>query len=477
MIVVISDLHLEEEASDNLAGIPPFTRNLPAKAYISFIARLADEAKRNGAQRLDLVLAGDIFDIHRTGLWFSDENPGPKPYVSSDEVDDKLESKVMEILDAISKEARVQETLQSLRDLSEGNYYDPSESAEKEFPVKVRLHYIPGNHDRLANSTPAVRSKVRGLLALQGSDRFPYWLTFEDPPLLIRHGHEYDPFNFRSDLSGKNMTIPTSIDDVEYQGPALGDYVTVEFASRLPVVFRSEHGEQEIATDEVLRAVYRRLLEFDDVRPQSALLDFLQSTPRPEGGAEDEEWTREVWRSLDPVFRILLEEMPNQEFLKSQLRRLDKPWRVGLVDVLQAFLAFKPWSVGIRLSSLLKLVRFLGGGGSAAMETGGPRWFAVREEGIENGSFQFVIAGHTHHPEVALLAADRHGERYYIDTGTWRNQVPSTPGGKGFGRLKALTYAVVYGRSEDLGDLAEESGTKLWSIDYWSGVKQRWPIS
>ena len=67
MLVVISDLHFEEESSDVIPGIgnhPPvaFSRNLPGRAYRSFIAHLATEAARNGAKKLDLAFAGDIFD-------------------------------------------------------------------------------------------------------------------------------------------------------------------------------------------------------------------------------------------------------------------------------------------------------------------------------------------------------------------------------------------------------------------------------
>jgi len=86
-----------------------------------------------------------------------------------------------------------------------------------------------------------------------------------------------------------------------------------------------------------------------------------------------------------------------------------------------------------------------------------------------------VIAGHTHEPQVALLDATSGVERYYIDTGTWRNRVPATPDEGGFGQLKALTYVVAYGRDEDPGKEQPPAGSaKLWSLDYWSGFTQRW---
>ena len=88
MLVVISDLHFEEEQSDNIPGNNnhpriEFSRNLPGKAYRRFFAHLASEAVRNEAERLDLVLAGDLFDLHRTSLWFYQNPENLRPYVKN----------------------------------------------------------------------------------------------------------------------------------------------------------------------------------------------------------------------------------------------------------------------------------------------------------------------------------------------------------------------------------------------------------
>ena len=64
------------------------------------------------------------------------------------------------------------------------------------------------------------------------------------------------------------------------------------------------------------------------------------------------------------------------------------------------------------------------------------------------------------------------GERYYIDTGTWRNRVLATEDYQAFGRLKALTYVVLYGEDEDTGKMTESR--KFASLDFWSGLTQRW---
>jgi hypothetical protein len=55
----------------------------------------------------------------------------------------------------------------------------------------------------------------------------------------------------------------------------------------------------------------------------------------------------------------------------------------------------------------------------------------------------------SHCDGVELLAAAPQLESYYVDTGSWRNRIPATTDRSGFGRLEALSYAVVWGAGED----------------------------
>ena len=122
MIAVISDLHFEEEASDVISGNGKqiiFHRNLDPKAYRSFISHMADEARRRRSERFELVIAGDLFDLNRTVLWFSDDL---RPYVSLDEVSPDLEKKILKIVDAVAAEPAVSRTLELFRNLAAGKY-------------------------------------------------------------------------------------------------------------------------------------------------------------------------------------------------------------------------------------------------------------------------------------------------------------------------------------------------------------------
>jgi UDP-2,3-diacylglucosamine pyrophosphatase LpxH len=468
MLVVISDLHFEEETSDQIPGTQnkhavAFKRNLPAIAFQQVVADLAGEAVRNKAKRLDLVLAGDIFDLHRTQLWFEEDASPLRPYVACDEIAGSLdlERKLLQILTAITLEPEVAQSLEVFRRLSGGRYVEEPgkpRARDVDFPVQVKLHYLPGNHDRLANATPRMRIRVRESLGLSpgGDSPFPHVLVCADPRVLVRHGHEYDRFNFSADYSGR--AIPASIGESEYGQPTFGDFVTVQLASRLPNLFRKYHGDRAILDSPVLRMLYVRLLEFDDLRPQSALPDFMLEIPGS-GLLETA-----IWRELRPVIRLLLDELSEQEFLWRWLHRLRVSWLIRLAL----------WSRVWRLGLPLWLIRLAAGRMSSDAE--GPERFAAREEVIREKRARLVIAGHTHQPQVAHLSTTEGLKQYYVDTGTWRNRVLASDRRTSFGRLKALTYVVVYGSDEDASH-RHPTASKQESFDFWSGFTQRWPVA
>jgi UDP-2,3-diacylglucosamine pyrophosphatase LpxH len=448
--------------------LPPlqFWRNLPAAPYRQLIAGLAAEARRNKARRLDFVLAGDIFDLHRTGLWFRDNPADVRPYVDNTAVSPAQEAFLLRVIDGIANEVHAVDVLAVLRLLAAGRYVDEA-GQERLFPVPVEVHYIPGNHDRFANATPAIRTAVRQALGLPGHGAaFPQSLHMENEKALVRHGHEYDFVNFSVDHR-QTETFPIHLPLEQYQGAAFGDFATVDLASRLPTLFRETHGDQAILADQTLRTLYLRLLEFDDLRPLTAVFNYFIYA---DGQIIDSDV---AWRAIEPVLITLLEEIADDPFLASWLEKLDQPWRLDIIDAVQAALATRPWRwLPPRLPfDLAERVAARALAGTTARP--GAERFAAHESSIKNGQNRYIIAGHTHRPQVALIANDRQGERYYVDTGTWRNRVPSTPDFKQFGRLKTLNYMIAYGPDEDRGALPAD-GVKIASFDYWSGYAQGW---
>lgn len=470
MLVVISDLHFEEEAANQIPGDGThegvvFHRNLSARPYRVFIQRLARDAARNRARRLDLVLAGDIFDLHRTGLWFWENPTGARPYVSTADVASPLEAMILRILQGITTEQGVKDVLAALRLLAQGRYLDDAGN-ERPFPVPVQLHYLPGNHDRMANATPAIRRAVREALGLPaGDDPFPHVLSFPAEQAMVRHGHEYDFTNFATDHR-ETAEFPLHLPTAQYQEAPFGDFATVDVASRLPFMFRRHYGDGRILADETLRALYLRLLEFDDLRPLTAILNYFLH-----GGATmiDPEV---AWRAIQDVVIDWLEELHDDPFLHTWLDRFDKKGFPDAIDAVQAVLSLKAWrwTGTVPLSLAQSIANFAL---RSSQRRPGAETFAARESTIRNGRHLFVIAGHTHRPKVELVAHDARGERYYLDTGTWRNRVPATPDFDGFGRLKALTYVLIYGPEEDRGTVAV-GDIKVASFDFWTGFTQGW---
>ncbi|HEU0302232.1 MAG TPA: hypothetical protein VFR37_22435 [Longimicrobium sp.] len=473
MLVVLSDLHLLAEQHEIIKRDdgPPIgrRRNLPPAAFAQFIRRLAAEAVNNGTgrkkrdadgnvlagtRRLDLVLAGDIFEVTRTILW-CDYDCSPMPYEDPPTPGSELERRVLQVLNQIAEDDRAKKTLAIFRLLAAGKYVIQI-GREVEFPAdEVVVHYLTGNHDRVCNATPAIRTWVRGMLGMGNSgDPFPNQILFPEPAALVRHGHEYDPRAFGIDYT-KADVLPEPIPPKAYEENGLGDFVTIEIASRLPWELRRMHGVEKIKQIPLLRHVYERLLEFDDVRPQSHLLDFLLSDPDIRGQE------KQAWALIEPLLRTVLNRLARDPWMRRWLvrRRMFLPLML---------LRLRLWRMTRRIPSTL-VRRLL----SAGKEPPPPVAFAAKEPALRSGRARYVIAGHTHNPAVELAVADYDGGRYYVDTGTWRNRIPVAPDCKGFGRLKALTYVIVYGPDEDPGETA--GGPSLGSFDYWSGFTQRFP--
>jgi 3',5'-cyclic AMP phosphodiesterase CpdA len=462
MIVVISDLHFEEEQRDFLRGPDgevqlAYRRNIPPAPYRRLLSALARAAERDGADALTLVLAGDVFELYQTALWFTDDDP-VRPYDDTVAEGSALEAKVLTILDAIAAEKPVRETLELLQLLVAGRYLAGDE--EREFPVPVSIEYIPGNHDRLTNATPAIRRRVRELLGMGNSaERFPNYILLENPSALIRHGHEYDPYNFAADYSDTDC-IPLHIPREHYDRPTLGDFITIDVVARLPVEYRRVHTPEAILADPVKRAVYKRLLEFEDVRPESAMLFFMLTMPK-RGFTE-----REIWATLEPVVRNILDDLHRHPFLHRWIDAWGKPWRPDRMDLVQFILSARPWRNGISLRQA-KLLGWMAGKADTTVVSQ-----AAREEVVREGMVRAVVCGHTHSPTTELATVHDSRECYFFDVGTWRRRIPVAHDESGFGLLKSLTYLILFGSSEDRdGDGPSER--KLESFDYWSGMSQR----
>lgn len=473
MVVVISDLHFEEEREDIIPAIDRGTavslrRNVAGYFFEQLISDVVDLATANRATKLDFVLAGDVFDFHRTQLWFSDDDAGKppvRPYVDNDTVaaGSALEAKIFFILDRILAEREVARSVAAFARLA-GNRYlvqPGDDTSGVEIKIPVTLHYLPGNHDRLANATPAIRTRIRQTLNIPGGDAlFPHDLFFKDPNVFVRHGHEYDPVNFGGKIPRKD--IPVSLASPLYDKATLGDFITVQIASRLPNVFRRVYGDERIAADPALRLIYVRLLEFDDLRPQAAIIDFFLDVPPPvpiKRIEERQQWQLDVWSRIAPVIMAVLDNVVLELRQHKQIGQLLPWWGRWLLEL-------RPWRWGVPLWLARAAAWTLRG------DTTGPEVYSAREGVFDQGA-DFMAAGHTHMPQVAHLFTGKDGKKkYFVDTGTWRNSVLVSTKTNFFGRVDATTYVAFFGST----GVSDDATVGTRSFAYLSGMQQNWPV-
>lgn len=441
MLIIMSDLHFAESDSFRLGNIA-FDHNLPAEVYHAYFNEIGKFISDGEINRVELILAGDIFEINRTTMWLRDSL---RPYLNLKDITPggEVETRILEILDAIAREKRVEETLAIFRNLS------------NMLNKPVTVHYMPGNHDRLLNATPALRQRVQNLLGMpENNAPFPnqYIHYVEgEARFLVRHGHEYDSANFGANL--KTWTaIPTFIDKDLYAKPVFGDFVTVEVAAKLPYLFKRYYGEETILTVPELTTIYKRLVEFDNVRPAQALLNYLFTTPGME--------KKDVWRFIEPVFILALKEMAvDSDYGKTikQLGMVNGPSAVGL----KAVLGMRFWRKGIPFW----LFRLLLGPISKSSKVSTPLPEVSKETCLRPGASNIVcvISGHTHNPVVELIQVNGGTDKYYINSGTFRNVIATTADMETFSRLRAKARVLIFDKTE----LSPEyTDGKEWSFDF-----------
>lgn len=445
MLVVLSDLHFAEAQSSQIGDLR-FNRNLAPDVYQTYFSEVNQIAVKNKVDKIDLILAGDILEISRSGLWLESDE---RPYVSNEVVSpsSKTERTILNIIKAIACEERVQDTLEIFRHIQD------------HFKMQIDVHYLLGNHDRLVNATPDIRRQVRTLLGLPGEDsRFLYQFILRDhlgqPFCLVRHGHEYDPMNFSVNIQ-ELETLPAEFSQDSYGEPCLGDIITIEYGAALPYYLVEEYGENSVISDSKLTSLYHRLMAFDDVRPSTALLSYLFSTP----GLKK----RQTWELMEPcflrVFQALSENQLIEEYIDDteNLNFAQRALLNGLLDTKLFTQNIPYWTIKETMKQISKTLKLKS-----------PVKYARREALIQNADSgcKCVISGHTHFPEVSLISATGGDQRYYINTGTWRNVIPATRSFKGFGRLNAMSKVMVYAPDELSGKMEQSS----WSFDFLSGV-------
>ncbi len=429
MIVVLSDLHLQHTKRDGIrrrgadgrVRSTDILRNVGASAMQTLAGEIESSVEATGAREIHLVFAGDVFEIHRTPWWFLGGRT-LRPTHANATVE--LRAATLEILELVASEcAGFFESVAAL-------------VAEGIAGVPVTTHFLPGNHDRLVDLYPEARVRVRELLHVRARDPqapFPRvldWPRASGYGVRVRHGHEYDVQNFALPFDPAKGEALEAV----YRTPVLGDWASVDICTRLAVSFRAHYARElrlEGPEGDSFRRIYAALAEFDDVRPQSALVRYLADAVR---GTEER-----AFELLRPMLRDIYETARADAFLVGEMKRLGHGELFSSVvgPLVEEALAEFPASL---VAKIMEAFDGLEGQGEA------PADFAAKERGLTDGAIELVVAGHTHQPDQVAIPGSAGAvvdAAYFVDSGTWRTRVDSGSR-RTFGRLRSYTTVFCY---------------------------------
>jgi len=413
MVVFISDLHFV----DGSAG----EHNVPVDAFRIFFEDISGTVnwlvkKGREVKEIKIVFLGDVFDLLRTEKWF-DYHVNERPW-GNDEA--KIEAHANHIFDAIIKKNK--KTFELLGSDLKDEFSLPAE------PDRI---YVPGNHDRICNKYKSLRDKVCQSLGLPPrTTPFEHHFLDIDYGVHARHGHEYDKFNYEGS---------TSYQYEDYIRMPIGDPLTTELVAKLPWKIMGKPEIKKLPKTQ-RKALERNLQEIENVRPFSAILEWLLYQVKKNLSLKE---------IIEDAVDEIIKEFNKLQFIEKWYEHHDKWydfWDEGdkIQSVLFLLEKFKVFP-SEKLMPLLEKVknRFAR---DDLLEA------ALDEYSQLDNRIRYVVYGHTHVPvQVPLRTVEDPAgskEHMYLNTGTWRTGYYKCKEGLGFTGWKNLTYLVFYRKEE-----------------------------
>jgi UDP-2,3-diacylglucosamine pyrophosphatase LpxH len=447
MLVIVSDLHLGDGTT---------AASIPASAFEVFARRLSETAyfaswRKGGSYRpiesLDVILMGDILDpLHSTRWLESDLRPWSDPSRAD------YASKLMEVTQAILDENR--KSFEILRRCASGKVIKlapatrgkkPDFKNSEQVPLKVRFHYMIGNHDWYyhlgGKAFDEIRAEVIKKMGLfNPASPFPYEMDESHVlgelskryKILARHGDCFDKFNFEAE-KGRDYG-------------SVGDAFTMNVCNRFPVEVQKRFGNNLPA------GIIDGLRRITNIRPVLAAPLWISGQIKAHAGSpalEDE--LKNVWDEIA------------EEFLQLDfVRQADKSFQFDIVDALELLIKISGKASFSTINDAVAWVRGKLWGGEHSFLN-----FALREPAFLNDTVNYVTYGHTHHYEVIPLDAKGYipytKSQVYFNSGTWHSYfglAMKDPREEKFVPYQALTYLTFYADGEHEGR----------AFDTWSGI-------
>ena len=444
MLVIISDIHLGDGTTANSISPTAFELFANRLRETAYFASFRKDGTYRPIETLDLLLLGDILDPLHSTLWLNTAPSAPnyaRPWTDTNNpaFAKKLSETTLAIIDVN------RESLEILHSCANGQTillppanarHQPDTDSRERIPVRVRIHYMVGNHDWYYRLPGEVFDRVRktvieSLGLCNDSAPFPYEVQ-ENPALheilqsyrvFARHGDYYDNFNFNRDLGRNHAT--------------LGDVFTMDVCNRYPVEVQKRYG------DRLPQGVIDSLRLITNIRPALAAPLWISGQIRrhAESAALEAEF-KKVWDDLCDEFLQL-------DFV----RELDKSFQFDIVDALELVLKISKQTSFETLDDLVIWVHEKLNENERSLAEN-----ALKEPAFLDNSARFIVYGHTHHHEIVPLDSDgeppNERNQFYFNSGTWRSYYDlaiKNPREQKFGRYQTFTYLTFYKDGERSG--------------------------
>lgn len=444
MLIIVSDIHLGDGTTAE--SIPPSAFQLFAERLREtvYFASWRADGRYRPVESVDLVLMGDVFDPLHSTLWL-DTSPGGADYIRpwSDPQQPGYAAKLRRITEAICAENR--EAIDVLRRCADGKVATlppatragkPDRKTRERIPLKVRTHYVVGNHDWYYRLPGEAFDRVRqGMIEAMGlhnpKANFPYALEelpslkniFDQYKVYGRHGDFYDRFNYDPEKGRDHGT--------------LGDVFTMEVLNRFPIEVQRRYG------DELPAGIVDCLRRLTNIRPVLATPLWISGQIKNHAGnAALEDDLKKVWDDIC------------EEFLQTEyVREVDKPFQLDIVDAMELIVKISRRASFSTINELVAWLHDKLGWGEQSFAR-----HALREPAFLDDSARYIVYGHTHYHEVVPLDEDMqppHSDsQMYFNSGSWHSYYAlaiKNPREQKFVPYQALTYLMFYRDGEREG--------------------------
>ena len=453
MLVVISDLHL----ADGSAG----DHNLKPQVYLDLVDRIAEAhakvREHNPQSRVEIVFAGDIFDLRRTHFWAQQSEHTPWRHFHP--VEKAEHAKAPASAEYLERSVQLFNQIMTHPNVAPIKGILGDVLASRFGGVEPLRLYIPGDSDRLINMHAGLRARVIDFLGLDlgrsgawnPEGRFPNVWIDQAHGVLIRHGHEWDTYSFEGD--------PSKPED--YNNIPMADLINTELFARMTYEAALMQPSEGVTAEQILR--FRRKLEqLDNVRPVSSVVQWLtrhftedsdkkmlsmcvQRALTNFNGQDYVKW----WLSASGHDKWYnpLDEADRLELLLTSLKNL---WlgKIGAaMKIYDKFAAYDPYERYVEM--------------------------AAKEDAVQSDEsrINYICYGHTHwaqHVPLAITGEEGGPKRdlHYVNVGSMRPTHSVTRDGRNFYVTESLCFGIFYRQDERAGATGP-------TFELWNGVRTR----